>query len=214
MRDAGDRPLVPDLVRERAAQPGEQRDRNRAGGARYRIGNLGRDRLAQRRDRERPAARFGAGEELDPAQTVADRAEAQEIGLAREVEAVRLGRRRWRHQQGTQADPVARSQRRLRAAYAHPQLDRGQGGIEPLEGQPAERQSPAADPLLDQQDPSLEHVGAAIRQNRGGHQLGADRGRAQAERSRRQRAQRELPDRVVRPALRIARAQPGKRGRQ
>ena len=64
MGDAGDRPLVPDLVRQRAAQAGQQRDADRARGAGDGCGDLVRDRLAQRRETERPAAVIGAGQQL------------------------------------------------------------------------------------------------------------------------------------------------------
>jgi hypothetical protein len=60
MGDAGDRPLVPDLVRQRPAQAGQQRDADRARRAGDGCCDLVRDRLAQGREAERPAPTIGA----------------------------------------------------------------------------------------------------------------------------------------------------------
>ena len=58
--------------------------------------------------------RSALAEHLRRAERIADRAELLEVGLAGEVEAVRLDRRRGRHQQRPQPDPVARPQRAAR----------------------------------------------------------------------------------------------------
>lgn len=73
MRDARDRPFVPDLVREGAAQAREERHADRSRGARDGEGDPLRDALAQGRDAERPAALFGTGEQFRCAQGIANR---------------------------------------------------------------------------------------------------------------------------------------------
>ena len=111
----------------------EKRDPDRARRPRDRHGDLVGDRLAQRRQAERPAPALGVGENLRVAQGVADGAQAFEIGLAGEVEAVRLDRRRRRHEQCPQADAIARLQRWLGAARADPDPGRRRVRLKPFD---------------------------------------------------------------------------------
>ena len=136
MGDTGDRPLVPDLVRKRAAQAGQERDPDRA--RRPRDGH--RDLVARcsgagpRGRATSRAARRGTSS-CGAAESIADRAESLEIGLAGEVEPARLDRRRRRHEQRAHSDAIARLERRLRAARAHADLGRSGVALQPLDAQ-------------------------------------------------------------------------------
>jgi hypothetical protein len=148
------------------------------------------------------------------AERIADGAEAHEVGVTGEVETVGLARRRGRHQQRPQTHPVAWLQRRLRFAQADPDLGRGRGRIELLDRQLAEGQPLAAHPILDQEHPAFQHMGAAALQHRRCDQRGAERGRAQADGDRCQSDQRRQAQRLGLERLRIAWADQGEHDRQ
>jgi hypothetical protein len=158
MSDAGDRPLVPDLVRQGAAQAGQQCDANRARRAGDGDRDLVRDRLAQGRESERPAPPIGAGQQFRRGEAVAHRAEAFEPGLARVVETARLDWRRRRHQERAQPDAIAGLEGRLRAAGADPDPGRGRVRLEPLDGQLAKQKALTADLVFHEQDRAFEFV--------------------------------------------------------
>ncbi len=185
---------APDRIRHRAAQPGEQRHRDAAGWAgdgcpmilpSRSPGAAGPRPSDQPRSSPRGATRSGLP------RAIADRAELHEVGLAGEVEAMRLARRRGRHEQRAQAHAIARTGP---AAARCARSTRSCAGVcaasSPSTAGSPKQQTPPRARSSTSRTGRLDQVGAAPLEDWRRDQLGAKRGRPSARGDRRQAEQR------------------------